>query len=51
MQDAANEKSICQDIYAKYFMDTKGLEIFSAFKSEKNPNAGNVARVGRIQGL
>jgi methyltransferase (TIGR00027 family) len=44
MQDAENEKSVCQDIYAKDFMDERGLKILSSFNSEKNPNAGNVAR-------
>ena len=44
MQDAENEKSVCQDIYAKDFMDERGLSILSSFNSEKNPNAGNVAR-------
>ncbi|MGZ5012031.1 MAG: hypothetical protein ACXV74_13830 [Methylobacter sp.] len=44
MQDAENEKSVCQDIYAEKFMDERGMEILSAFKTEKNPNAGNVAR-------
>jgi len=44
MQDAENEKSVCLDIYAKDFMDERGLEILSAFKAEKNPNAGNAAR-------
>ncbi len=39
MQDAENEKSVCQDIYAKDFMDIRGLDILAAFKSEKNPNA------------
>lgn len=44
MQDAEKEKSVCQDVYAKDFMDARGLDIFAAFQSEKNPNAGNVTR-------
>lgn len=44
MQDAENEKSVCRDVYAKDFMDARGLDILAAFKAEKNPNAGNVAR-------
>jgi len=44
MQDAENEKSICQDIYAKEFMDGRGLSILSAFFDEKIPNAGTLAR-------
>ncbi|MFA5923732.1 MAG: hypothetical protein WC856_20965 [Methylococcaceae bacterium] len=38
MQDAENEKSVCQDIYAKDFMDTRGLDILATF-NQKNPNA------------
>lgn len=44
MQDAENEKSVCRDIYAKEFMDGRGLSILSSFFDEKRPNAGNVAR-------
>lgn len=29
MQDAENPKSICQDIYAKDFMDARGLAILA----------------------
>lgn len=44
MQDAENEKSVCRDIYAKEFMDGRGLSILHSFFDEKKPNAGNVAR-------
>lgn len=44
MQDAETANPVCQDTYAKVFMDERGLNIFSAFKEETNPNAGNVAR-------
>jgi len=44
MQDAENEKPVCGDVYAKEFMDERGLDILSSFATEKNPNAGNVAR-------
>jgi methyltransferase (TIGR00027 family) len=44
MQDNDNENSVCKDTFAKYFMDDRGLKILSSFNSEKNPNAGNVAR-------
>lgn len=44
MQDAENELSVCQDTYAKYFMNERGMEIYSAFEYEINPNAGNVTR-------
>ncbi len=37
MQDAENEKSICRDVYAKDFMDARGLDILAAFKAEKIP--------------
>ncbi len=44
MQDAAGKKSVCWDIYAKEFMDERGLSILASFNTEKNPNAANVAR-------
>ncbi len=44
MDDAENPQPVCNDVYAKNFMDERGLQIFAAFKTEKNPNAGNVAR-------
>jgi len=44
MQDAENEQPVCQDSYAKELMDERGLKILSSFYTEKNPNAGNVAR-------
>lgn len=44
MEDSEKKESVCHDIYAKNFMDERGLNIFSSFSTEKNPNAGNVAR-------
>lgn len=44
MQDAENEKSVCRDIYAKEFMDGRGLSILSTFFDEKKPNAVTLAR-------
>ena len=44
MQDAESENPVCRDTYAGHFMDERGLRILSSFASEKNPNAGNVAR-------
>ena len=44
MQDAESEKPLCEDQYAKYFMDGRGLSILHTFFDEKKPNAANVAR-------
>jgi methyltransferase (TIGR00027 family) len=44
MQDAENDKSVCQDVYAKCFMDGRGLSILHNFFDEKKPNAGVLAR-------
>ena len=44
MQDNAYKNSVCQDTFAKYFMDKRGLKILSNFDSEIKPNASNVAR-------
>ncbi len=46
MQDAENKESLCQDIYAKDFMDERGLRIFSAFKSEKIPTPEMLPGIG-----
>lgn len=32
MQDAENENPMCGDVFAKEFMDERGLVIFSSFK-------------------
>jgi len=34
VKDAENEKSVCQDVYAKEFMDARGLDILVVFKTE-----------------
>ena len=44
MQDAERSNPICNDIYAKTFMNDDGLQILEAFKDEPRPNASNVAR-------
>lgn len=44
MQDAETANPVCQDTYAKVFMNEAGMRIFSDFQEETNPNAGNVAR-------
>ncbi len=44
MQDAAREKPICGDNFAKAFMDERGLAILAKFKDEKFPNLSSAAR-------
>ena len=44
MQDAASANPVCDDTYAKVFMNDDGLAILDAFKDETRPNASNVAR-------
>lgn len=44
MQDAASDRPVCGDTYAKVFMNEDGLRIHEAFKDETRPNASNVAR-------
>lgn len=44
MEDAASDKPVCNDTYAKLFMNSEGLAILDAFKDETRPNASNVAR-------
>ncbi len=44
MQDADSVKPVCNDTYARIFMNEYGLNIFEAFKEFKYPNASNVTR-------
>jgi methyltransferase (TIGR00027 family) len=44
MQDAESSNPVCNDVYAKEFMNKDGLQILEAFKDETSPNASNVAR-------
>jgi methyltransferase (TIGR00027 family) len=44
MQDAERSNPVCNDSYAKAFMNEEGLRILEAFKDETNPNASNVTR-------
>jgi methyltransferase (TIGR00027 family) len=44
MQDAEAAKPVCDDRYARMFMNEDGLRIYEAFKDEVKPNAANVAR-------
>ena len=44
MLDAEHPRSLCHDVYAKRFMDERGLRIFAPFRSEKMPNISNTVR-------
>ncbi len=44
MLDAAHPLSLCNDHFAKRFMDAHGMQIFAPFKSEKLPNMSNTVR-------
>ena len=44
MEEAERKKSVCNDYYAKRFMDEKGMKIFEPFKSETMPNISNITR-------
>jgi methyltransferase (TIGR00027 family) len=44
MQDAERSAPVCNDIYAKLFMNEDGLNILEAFKDDIRPNESNVAR-------
>jgi methyltransferase (TIGR00027 family) len=44
MLDAEHPRSLCNDHYAKRFMDKRGLQIFEPFKSEILPNISNAVR-------
>ena len=41
MLDAEHPRSLCNDVFAKRFMDARGMQIFAPFKSEKIPNISN----------
>lgn len=44
MRDAETATPVCNDVYAKVFMNEDGLRILEKFKDEVTPNASNVAR-------
>ena len=44
MRDAERDKPVCDDVYAKVFMNEDGLRILEKFKDETGPNVSNVAR-------
>jgi methyltransferase (TIGR00027 family) len=44
MLDAEHPRSLCNDIFAKRFMDGRGLQIFAPFRTETMPNISNTVR-------
>ncbi len=44
MLDAEHPRSLCNDHFAKRFMDARGLQIFAPFRSETLPNISNTVR-------
>lgn len=44
MRDAESRHPVCGDVYARGFMDERGMAIFREFAGESAPNASNVAR-------
>jgi methyltransferase (TIGR00027 family) len=44
MMDAESANPVCNDTYARLFMDEEGLRMFDAFRNEEKPNASNVTR-------
>lgn len=44
MLDAEHSLSLCNDHFAKRFMDERGMQIFAPFRSETMPNISNTVR-------
>lgn len=44
MEDAERKNSICNDHYARLFMDERAVKIYEPFKSETRPNISNITR-------
>lgn len=44
MEDAKRKNPVCNDHYARLFMDERGMKIFEPFKSEIMPNISNITR-------
>ena len=44
MEDAERTPSVCNDRYARRFMNEQGLRIFEPFRSETLPNVSNLVR-------
>ncbi len=51
MRDAESPHPICNDRFAKLFMNEQGMEIFNRFGGERGPNVSNVARARYIDDL
>jgi len=51
MRDAESAHPICNDRFAKFFMNEHGMEIFNRFGGERGPNVSNVARARYIDDL
>jgi methyltransferase (TIGR00027 family) len=44
MEDAERTRSICNDRYARRFMNEHGLRVYEPFRSETLPNVSNIVR-------
>lgn len=44
MMDAESANPVCNDTYARLFMNEEGLKVFEEFRSEVMPNASNATR-------
>lgn len=44
MLDAEHSRSLCNDHFAKRFMEERGMQIFAPFRSETMPNISNTVR-------
>lgn len=44
MEDAERTPSLCNDHFARRFMDERGLRIYEPFRAEKLPNISNIVR-------
>lgn len=51
MEDAERTPSVCNDQFAKRFMDERGMRIYEPFKSETMPNISNISRCRIIDEL
>ena len=48
MDDAERTPSVCNDRYARRFMDEQGLRIFEPFRGETLPNISNIPIVNKL---
>ncbi|HQR53454.1 MAG TPA: class I SAM-dependent methyltransferase [Burkholderiales bacterium] len=51
MDDAERTPSLCDDHYARRFMDAHGLEVFAPFRTETMPNILNITRCRIVDDL